>query len=107
MSISAIAELEMGVAKLHVQNSVLTPNYEKWTVDIKRQFAKKILGSDDEVWRVWAELMGTGLAQGQPRTAIDTLLVATARPHHLTIVTRSVRDFAPFPLIHDPSAEAA
>lgn len=107
VSISTIAELEMGVAKLHVQNSILTSNYEKWIADVKRQFAKTILGTDDEVWRVWAELMGAGLAQGQPRTAIATLLVATAQLHHLTIVTRSVRDFAPCPLIHDPWAETA
>ena len=97
----------MGVAKLHVQNSLMTSNYEKWTVDVKKQFVKTTLATDGEVWRIWAELMGIGLAQGQPRPAIDTLLVATAQLHNLTIVTRNVPDFAPYPLIHNPWLEPA
>ena len=41
---------------------------------------------------------------GQPLPVMDALLVATAQCHGLTIVTRNLQDFAPYPQIFNPWA---
>jgi predicted nucleic acid-binding protein len=48
-----------------------------------------VLGMDAQTFRVWARLMH----RRTDNLIEDAMIAATAAVHHLTIVTRNVRDF--------------
>ena len=106
VSVVTLAELSRGIEKARVINTAHASRLDRWLTQIKLRFKGKTLVTDDEVWDAWAEICGVSDASGQPRPPIDTLLVATAHLHGLTIVTRNVRDFAPYPLIFNPWIES-
>lgn len=60
-----------------------------------------------DIARRAGELRAQLETRGSSRSQADMMIAATAQLHGLTIVTRNVRDFAPYPLIHDPWAETA
>ena len=102
VSVVTLAELDVGVAKLLAQNDRQAAILQAWVDNIKQRFARNTLGVDDATWAHWSHWQGQALAKGHARPAMDGLLVATAQQYGLTIVTRNVRDFAPYPLIHNP-----
>lgn len=53
----------------------------------------EILPVTHEIARRSGEIRGQLQARGQTRSAVDMLIAATAQEHHLTLVTRNVRDF--------------
>jgi len=65
----------------------------RWTDELEREFAERILGIEAETARLWGNLM-----LGRTRDPIDTFLAATAVQHNLTLVTRNVRDFSDLPV---------
>ena len=106
VSVVTLAELSRGIEKARIINPAHAVRLDVWLAQIKLRFKGKTLDTDDEVWDAWAEICGVSDASGQPRPPIDTLLVATAHLHGLSIVTRNVRDFAPYPLIFNPWTES-
>ena len=62
-------------------------------VDVYARFQKRILCVDKDVVAAWGELCAEAEIKGRPRALIDSLVAATARVHHLTVVTRNVSDF--------------
>ena len=46
-----------------------------------------------EIAKLSGEMRGQFQARGQSRSSMDMIIAATAREHHLTLVTRNVRDF--------------
>ena len=57
-------------------------------------FAGRILPFDEKTGVVWAELMSEGTRTGRPRSALDTIIAATAVVNDCVIVTDNERDFA-------------
>ena len=53
----------------------------------------EILPVTQEIARRSGEIRGQLQARGQTRSAVDMIIAATAQEHHLTLVTRNVRDF--------------
>ena len=106
VSVVTMAELSRGVEKARVINPVHAARLDLWFAQIRLRFKDKTFDTDRPVWDTWAEICGKSDAIDQPPPPIDTLFVATAQLHNLTIVTRNVRDFAPYPLIHNPWLEA-
>jgi predicted nucleic acid-binding protein len=102
VSVATLAELDVGVVKLLAQNDSQAAILQAWVENIKQRFARNTLGVDDVTWTHWSHWQGQSLAKGHARPAMDGLLVATAQQYGLTIVTRNVRDFAPYPHIHNP-----
>ncbi len=105
VSVASIAELAVGVEKLRAQADARMLGTQAWVDNIKRSFAKNTLAVDDATWQLWSVWQGQALASGYARPGMDSLLVATAQQHGLTIVTRNVRDFAPYPHLHNPWVE--
>jgi predicted nucleic acid-binding protein len=97
-----LAELDTGVAKLQSLGSDRADKYAQWLASVRLEFAGRVLDADDEVWGRWAFINGVTKADGLTRPSIDLLITATAQVHRLTIVTRNVGDFAPYPHIHNP-----
>lgn len=58
-------------------------------------FAGRVLPFDEPADLIWARLMAQGTAAlGQPRSALDTIIVAVAETNGCTLVTDNERDFA-------------
>jgi toxin FitB len=98
VSIAALAALQRGIEKARIVNL--------WFARVLKRFASQTLATDDSIWALWSQLCGQADAAGRAASPIDTLLQATAQKHGLTIVTRNVRDFAPYPYIHNPWTES-
>ena len=57
------------------------------------QFAGRVLAFDAHSALVWARLMADGRAIGCSRSALDTIIAATAMANHCVVVTDNERDF--------------
>jgi toxin FitB len=106
VSVVTLAELSRGIEKARIINPAQAARLDVWFAHIGLRFDGKTFDTDGAVWDAWAGICGKLDAIGQPPPPIDTLLVATAQLHKLTIVTRNVRDFAPYPLIFNPWIES-
>jgi toxin FitB len=56
-------------------------------------FAGRVLPFDERAALEWAHLMADGTAAGQPRSALDMIVAATAAAHGLTVATANERHF--------------
>ena len=57
-------------------------------------FAGRILSFDDKAGLVWARLMAEGKTAGKLRSALDTIIAATAAANDCVVVTDNEKDFA-------------
>ena len=55
-------------------------------------FAGRVLPFDEAAGLVWARLMAEGRATGHPRSALDTIIAATAEANGCVVVTDNERD---------------
>jgi len=93
VSVITLGEVRKGIVRLPPSRK--RDRYEWWLeVELRQQFAGRVLSVDEEVADVWGRLLGEGMAKGTPVPAVDTLLAATALVHGLTLVTRNTRDIA-------------
>ena len=56
-------------------------------------FAGRILPFDERAALAWGRLMAEGTAGGRPRSALDTIIAATAEANACVVVTRNEKDF--------------
>jgi toxin FitB len=56
-------------------------------------FAGRVLPFDQKAGLVWAQLMSEGTASGRPKSALDTIIAATAVANDCVIVTDNEKDF--------------
>ncbi|MCY4406152.1 MAG: type II toxin-antitoxin system VapC family toxin [Rhodospirillaceae bacterium] len=56
-------------------------------------FAGRVLPFDEAAGLLWARLMAEGRAAGRPRSALDTIIAATAEANGCVVVTDNERDF--------------
>jgi predicted nucleic acid-binding protein len=91
VSVLTLGEIGKGV-------SLMPPGTRKdalrsWlTRDLPLRFRSRILAVDTEVSLLWGELSAEGRRMGRPLPVIDGILLATAKAHDLTFVTRNIRD---------------
>ena len=68
---------------------------ERWLIhELPAQFRDRVLAVDTAVATAWGELSADGQRRGRALPVVDGLLLATARAHDLTLVTRNTRDCA-------------
>lgn len=63
-------------------------------------FAGRVLPFDQKAGLVWARLMAEGRAKGRRRSALDTIIAATAEANDCVVVTDNERDFADVEIIN-------
>lgn len=93
MYISAITvlELELGVLAIERRDAPSGAVLRSWLeTRVLPTFARRTLSVDTAVARKCASLHTP-----DPKAERDALIAATALVHHLTVVTRNVRDFEP------------
>lgn len=57
-------------------------------------FAGRVLPFDEKAGMIWAQLMAEGKAKGRPRSALDTIIAATAVASNCVVITDNEKDFA-------------
>ena len=95
ISVASIAELRRGIALM--DNGRRRTALAAGSPTICRQrFAERMLPIDHAVAERWGELMAQSRRSGIALSVMDGFFAATALAKDLTLVTRNVRDFAPF-----------
>ena len=90
LSAVTLGELQAGIERTRRQDPEKASAIEAWVDQIAD--SHQILPMDDRAFREWARLMA-----GQPDHLLeDAMIAATARVHHLTVVTRNQRHFKSF-----------
>lgn len=87
VSAVTIGEIQAGIEITREQDDERAKQIEQWLDRVLLAF--NILGMDADAFRVWARLM-------HPRSGDlieDAMIAAIASVHHLTVVTRNIRDF--------------
>ena len=69
-------------------------------------FAGRVLPFDEKAGLVWARLMADGKAKGRSRSALDTIIAATAVANDCVVVTDNERDFADIKIVNPLRSEA-
>jgi len=87
LSVLTIGELRRGCARLADRDPGRAGRLGRWIDALESQFADRLLDIDVPVVTAWA-----GLPAGRTLPVVDSLLVATAAAHGLTLVTRNTRD---------------
>jgi hypothetical protein len=90
LSAVTLGELQAGVEITRGQDPAKAEAIEAW-IDRLEQ-TSSVLPLDGRIFRIWARLMH----RRSDDLLEDALIAATALSHDLTVVTRNVRDFAPF-----------
>jgi predicted nucleic acid-binding protein len=88
-----VGELRKGVSNRKRKDIVGGLALEAWVDKVEIRFAARILGVDLRIATLWG-----ALSADRTRTAVDTLLAATAIVHGLTLVTRNTKDVADLPV---------
>jgi predicted nucleic acid-binding protein len=87
VSAVTIGEIQSGIEITREQDQAKAVAIEAWLEQVAGTY--NVLSMDARTFRVWARLM-------HRRTDYlieDTMIAATAAVHHLTVVTRNIRDF--------------
>lgn len=92
LSVVTIAEIRNGIERL--TDGSKRRQLESWlTMDVSLRFDNRILLIDYEVASEWGSVIAERQEQGRPIGVMDGFIVATARVHRLTLVTRNTSDF--------------
>jgi predicted nucleic acid-binding protein len=104
ISVITLGEIEKGILKLRARDLRRSQKLTAWLGKVEQRFAGRILPLDTAALHVWAQIAAHTELAGQPLPVMDSLIMATAQCHGLTVVTRNVQDFALYPQVFNPWA---
>ena len=90
LSAVTLGEIQVGIEMTREQDALKAAEIEAWADQVAATY--NVLPMDATTFRIWAKLM-----HRQSDTVYeDAMIAASAIAHHLTVVTRNVRDFERF-----------
>lgn len=90
LSAVTLGEIQVGIEMTREQDAFKAAEIEAWADQVAATY--NVLPMDATTFRIWAKLM-----HRQSDTVYeDAMIAASAIAHHLTVVTRNVRDFERF-----------
>ena len=105
ISVITLGEIEKGILKLRKADPRRSQKLIAWLGKVEQRFAGRILPLDAAALHVWAQIAAQAELAGQALPVMDSLLMATAQCRGLTVVTRNVQDFMPYPQVFNPWAQ--
>lgn len=94
LSVLTLGEMRQGI-EIARTDGRKRAKLEQALADFGARFAGRVLGVDDVVAETWGEISGRARLKGEPVSAVDALIAATAIVHRLVVVTGNVRHFVP------------
>ena len=91
LSVLTIGEIRKGIARL--DSGKKKAELEKWLEKLRNRFARRILPLSERTFLVWGKMCGEFENKGIVRSALDSLLEATALEQDVILVTRNVKNF--------------
>lgn len=85
-----VGEIRQGIERVRPRDPQQADALDRWLDGLLLTYRDRILPVTLEIAQEWGRLN----AQPQPLLAIDGLIAATAKVHHLILVTRNVTDVA-------------
>ena len=76
---------------------------ERWFAGpegLQALFSGRVLPFDEQAGLIWARLMAEGTTHGQPRSALDMVIAATAQANDCVIVTDNEQHFAGLKIVN-------
>ncbi|MSQ73395.1 MAG: type II toxin-antitoxin system VapC family toxin [Betaproteobacteria bacterium] len=104
ISVISLGKIEKGILKLRGSDPRRSRKLTAWLGKVRQRFAGRILPLDAAALHVWAQIAAQAELAGHPIPVMDALLMSTAQCHGLTVVTRNVQDFSPYPQVFNPWA---
>lgn len=89
LSVLVVGEIRKGIERIRLKDTAQAVAIENWLAAIAKAFGERILSVDRAVANEWGRLNAS-----RPLPVIDGLLAATAKIHHMTLVTRNISDIA-------------
>ena len=91
LSVITTGEIQKGITRL--KDLKRRNQLQKWLDrDLQQRFGERILSFDAEAAQEWGLILARAEAAGKSMPVLDAQIAAIARVHHLTVVTRNVRD---------------
>ena len=90
LSAVTIGEIQAGIEITREQDATKAMQIEQWLDLVADSY--NVLSIDAAVFRIWAKLMH----RTSDTLYEDAMIAATAKQHHLTVVTRNIADFKGF-----------
>jgi toxin FitB len=87
LSVLVVGEIRQGIERVRPRNARQAAALENWLEEILSSFSERVLPVNERVAQIWGRLNARELLP-----VVDSLLAATAEAHHLTLVTRNVKD---------------
>ena len=87
LSVLTLGELRKGVENIRRRDPTTATVLQRWLAEVIDAYSDRILQVDRDIAELWGRLNVP-----DPLPVIDSLLAATARVHHLSVVTRNVSD---------------
>ncbi len=91
LSVLTVGEIRKGIARL--ESGRKKAALENWLEQLRVRFSRRILSLSEKTFLVWGKMCGEFENKGIVRSALDSLLEATALEHDLILVTRNVKNF--------------
>jgi predicted nucleic acid-binding protein len=91
LSVLSIGEIRKGIARL--ESGKKKAELEEWLEKLRNRFARRLLPLSEKTFLAWGKMCGEFENKGIVRSALDSLLEATALEHDLIFVTRNVKNF--------------
>ncbi len=91
LSVLSVGEIRKGIARL--ESGKKKAELEEWLEKLRNRFARRLLPLSEKTFLVWGKMCGEFENKGIVRSALDSLLEATALEHDLIFVTRNVKNF--------------
>ncbi len=91
LSVLTVGEIRKGISRL--ESGKKKAELEAWLEKLRNRFAQRLLPLSEKTFLVWGKMCGEFENKGIVRSALDSLLEATALEHDLIFVTRNVKNF--------------
>lgn len=91
LSVLNIGEIRKSITRL--ESGKKKTELEEWLEQLRIRFSRRILPLTEKTFLVWGRMCGEFENKGIVRSALDSLLEATALENDLILVTRNVKNF--------------
>ncbi len=91
LSVLTVGEIRKGIARLGSGRK--KAELENWLEQLRIRFSHRILPLTEKTFLCWGKMCGEFENKGIVRSALDSLIEATALEHDLILSTRNVRNF--------------